>query len=400
MPACGVEPMSVSHLSPPTTAEVKTIAALADPVVRNLRITQCYHELAVAVSALTGPGVNWCTVATWASKQAGQSIRKEDLARALENLIDGSEGATQAVRELATDGAQLPRGDARSLVGAGAAVWQAINPASAFQRSSDAVARGNRKVFEEIGYEFARFLVLVGDRGSDEVRLAAFCEDLRAGEPPDGQSWLRQAFTHYHQALTAPDARVRAEILLLANLEIGYHEQTRLQPEIVAALDAPIYDPVELRRRLLAELFPDPAARMRLALLRLLGRADSLFRARDRLAEEFQRLGRLVITEHLMTLQLPHGRMLRLGQDLRADFPQPLQHATNPLLQALLSKVDPTPDSLCGTGAQDWGRLPDRMHFIADLFRAYHLDATLFNPPFTADQVAVMKTGDLPTGRL
>jgi hypothetical protein len=392
--------MSVSHLSPPTTAEVKTIAALADPVVRNLRITQCYHELAVAVSALTGPGVNWCTVATWASKQAGQSIRKEDLARALENLIDGSEGATQAVRELATDGAQLPRGDARSLVGAGAAVWQAINPASAFQRSSDAVARGNRKVFEEIGYEFARFLVLVGDRGSDEVRLAAFCEDLRAGEPPDGQSWLRQAFTHYHQALTAPDARVRAEILLLANLEIGYHEQTRLQPEIVAALDAPIYDPVELRRRLLAELFPDPAARMRLALLRLLGRADSLFRARDRLAEEFQRLGRLVITEHLMTLQLPHGRMLRLGQDLRADFPQPLQHATNPLLQALLSKVDPTPDSLCGTGAQDWGRLPDRMHFIADLFRAYHLDATLFNPPFTADQVAVMKTGDLPTGRL
>jgi hypothetical protein len=392
--------MSVSHLSPPTTAEVKTIAALADPVVRNLRITQCYHELAVAVSALTGPGVNWCTVATWASKQAGQSIRKEDLARALENLIDGSEGATQAVRELATDGAQLPRGDARSLVGAGAAVWQAINPASAFQRSSDAVARGNRKVFEEIGYEFARFLVLVGDRGSDEVRLAAFCEDLRAGEPPDGQSWLRQAFTHYHQALTAPDARVRAEILLLANLEIGYHEQTRLQPEIVAALDAPIYDPVELRRRLLAELFPDPAARMRLALLRLLGRADSLFRARDRLAEEFQRLGRLVITEHLMTLQLPHGRMLRLGQDLRADFPQPLQHATHPLLQALLSKVDPTPDSLCGTGAQDWGRLPDRMHFIADLFRAYHLDATLFNPPFTADQVAVMKTGDLPTGRL
>ena len=62
-------------------------------------------------------------------------------------------------------------------------------------------------------------------------------------------------------------------MLLLANLEIGYHEQTRLQPEIVAALDAPIYDPAELRRRLLAELFPDPTARMRLSLLRLLGRA-------------------------------------------------------------------------------------------------------------------------------
>ena len=68
--------------SPPTTAEVKAIAVLADPVVRNLRITQCYHELAVAMSTLTGPGANWCAVATWASRQAGQSIRKEDLERA------------------------------------------------------------------------------------------------------------------------------------------------------------------------------------------------------------------------------------------------------------------------------------------------------------------------------
>jgi hypothetical protein len=31
--------------------------------------------------------------------------------------------------------------------------------------------------------------------------------------------------------------------MLLANLEIGLHEQTRLQPEIAAALDAPLLDP-------------------------------------------------------------------------------------------------------------------------------------------------------------
>jgi hypothetical protein len=392
--------MTVPDISPPTTAEVKAISALADPVVRNLRITQCYHELAVAMSTLTGPGANWCAVATWASRQAGQSIRKEDLTRALEELIGSSEDAAQAVRELTADGAQLPGGDARSLVGAGAALWQAINPASAFQRNSDAVARGNRKVFEEIGYEFARFLALFGDGRPGEEKLAAFCVDLRAGELPDGQRWLRHAFTHYHHALSAPDAEATAELLLLANLEIGYHEQTRLQPEIVAALDAPIYNPDELRRRLLAELFPNPTVRMRLALLRLLGRAAPIFRTRDRLAEELQRLGRLVITEQMMTLRLPRGRILRLGQDLQADFPQPLQRPTNPALQALLSKVDPTPDSLDATGAQDWGQLPDRMHFIADLFRAYHLDATLLDPPFTADQVAAMKTGQLPTGRL
>ena len=392
--------MTVSYISPPTTAEVRAIAVLADPVVRNLRITQCYHELAVAMSALTGPGANWCAVATWASRQAGQSIRKEDLERALEDLIGSSEDAAHAVRELAADGAQLPGGDSRSLAGAAVALWQALNPASAFQRSSDAVARGNCKVFEEIGYEFARFLALFSVGQPDAEKLAAFCEALRAGEPPDGQRWLRLAFTHQHQALGEQDARARAELLLLANLEIGYHEQTRLQPEIVAALDAPIHDPAELRRRLLAELYPGPTARMRLSLLRLLGSADPIFRARDRLVEELQRLGRLVITEQLMTLRLPRGRMLRLGHDLKADFPQPLQHVTHPALQDLLSRIDPTPDSLRDTGAQDWGRLPDRMHFIADLFRAYHLDGALFDPPFTPDQVVTIRAGQLPTGRL
>lgn len=339
-------------------------------------------------------------MATWASKQAGQSIRKEDLVRALEDLVRGSDAAGQAARELAANGAQLQGDAARSLAGAVTALWQAVNPAAVFERTSEAVARGNRKVFEEIGYEFSRFLALFADGRPDAARLAAFCDGLRGGEPPEGQAWLRRAFTHYHQALAEADSKARAELLLLANLEIGYHEQTRLQPEIVAALEAPIYHPAALRRRLLAELFPNPASRVRLAVLRLLGRAAALLRARDRLAEELQRLGRLAITEHLMTLRLSGDRVLRLGQDLRAEFPPPLQHTVHPDLRALLGTVDPSPDSLQGTAAQDWGRLPDRMHFIADLFRAYHLDEALFAPPFTADQAAEIKAGRRPAGRL
>ncbi len=392
--------MTMQQLAVPTTAEVRAIAALDDPVVRNLQITQCYHELATAMSELTGPGANWCTVATWASKQAGQSIRNEDLVRALEDLVRGSDDAALAAQELSANGARLPGEGTRSLAGAVNALWQAISPAAIFQRTSEAVVRGNRKVFEEIGYEFARFLTLFGDGPPDDERLAVFCEGLRSGEPPEGQDWLRRAFRHYHQVLIEPDAKTRAELLLLANLEIGFHEQTRLQPEIVAALDAPIYDPAQLRRRLLAELFPDSASRVRLILLRVLGRAGALLRARDRLAEELQRLGRLVITEHLMTLRLSGGRVLRLGQDLRAEFPLLLRQTVHPDLQALLSQVDPSPDSLHDTGAQDWGWLPDRMHFIADLFRAYHLDVTLFNPPFTADQSAAIKAGRRPAGRL
>ena len=70
--------------SPPTVAEVERIAALPDPVIRNLQITQCYQALSVAMAQRTGLRANWCTFATWASKQAGQTIRKEDLSRMLE----------------------------------------------------------------------------------------------------------------------------------------------------------------------------------------------------------------------------------------------------------------------------------------------------------------------------
>ena len=70
----------------PTITEVERIAALTDPVQRNLQITQCYHELAVVLAERSGGGANWCCFATWASKQAGQTIRKEDLGQALETV--------------------------------------------------------------------------------------------------------------------------------------------------------------------------------------------------------------------------------------------------------------------------------------------------------------------------
>ena len=66
----------------PTVANVDRIAALADPIVRNLQITQCYHEVSSALAVMSGVTGNWCTFVTWASKQAGQTIRQEDLARA------------------------------------------------------------------------------------------------------------------------------------------------------------------------------------------------------------------------------------------------------------------------------------------------------------------------------
>jgi hypothetical protein len=84
----------------PTVDDVGRIAALTDPMLRNLQITQCYCELSQALTLMTGVTANWCTFATWASKQAGQTIRQEDLARTFERLLGQSPGASEAINKV------------------------------------------------------------------------------------------------------------------------------------------------------------------------------------------------------------------------------------------------------------------------------------------------------------
>ncbi len=368
----------MTNVTPPSPDAIGRIAALDDPIARNRLITQAYHDLAVALRRHLRGGANWCAVATWASRQAGQSIRGEDLRRALERLLRESREALLAAETLQAESALINEEGPESLAGAVATVRDALSPAAAFDRVAAAVARGNQKVFAEIGLAFARYLALFDDGPPTPVTLAAFLDGLRPGDPPDGQRLLRDAFSHYTAALSEPDEKARAELMLLANLEIGFHEQTRLQPEIRAAMDAPIYEPAELRHRLVAELFPDPSAQLRLAAARLVGRAGSLLAARDRLADEAQRLGRLAITDVLMTLELSGGRVLRLGDTLPDACPPSLRELTHSELLALLRPLAMSPSPV-----SDWSELSGRMRYIAALFRSHHTDASLFDPPFT-----------------
>lgn len=389
--------LAMPHAVPwPAPEDVHRISATADPVVRNLQITQCYYELSQAMARLLPGGCNWCTMATWASRQAGQSIRKQDLRHTLGRLLRDSRDVEQALEELDREARTVQGGGPESLVGAVTALRDALSPQAAFERTSEAVARGNLKVFAEIGLEFARFLGLHRAEPPDSETVGAFTASLRAGEPPEGQDYLRQAFTHYREAMRAVDDKARAEWMLLANLEIGFHEQTRLQPEILEAMNAPVYDPDVLRRRLIDEILPNPGSRARFVLARILGRAQPLIDARDRLAAVTQQIGREAITHLMMSLDFPGGRTILLGRNLVGDFPPFLVQLNNPELLALLRRVDPTPDTLAATGAKDWSRLPERMHLIADLFRAFHQDYWMFDSPFTDEQTAAIKRGQRP----
>ena len=54
--------------APPSIQDIDAIIALhAQPIMRNLKITQCYHDLSHAIAGRIGAeNVNWCTFATWA----------------------------------------------------------------------------------------------------------------------------------------------------------------------------------------------------------------------------------------------------------------------------------------------------------------------------------------------
>ena len=380
----------------PTIDEIDRIARLGDPILRNLRITQCYYELSQSFAELTGFSANWCTFATWASKQAGQTIRQEDLLRAFEERFYLSAEISAALEDIASNlksiGAKLQAHVP------GEAILRTLNPAAALTRAGNAVARGNKKVFEEIGREFARFLtVFRADTHLDRDKTARFCAALRPGEPPDGQRLLSEAFTTYCEA-RFETSKEKAELMLLANLCAGFHEQIRLQPEIAEALNASLGDSAELKRNLLTLLLPDFSVRARARVLRNhQSYLDGVF---DGLIREVNRLIRQVITDHLMTLHLSGTEVLRLGRDLRGTFPQVLGQIHNPRLRELLAQVDVTPDSLKESGAEDWAEFADRMHFIADFFRVYQERQHLFDAPFTTQQVTLLKSGVRPNGRL
>jgi hypothetical protein len=376
----------------PTVEDVASIAGLQDPVVRNLRITHVYHLLAVHLGGLTGTGANWCTFAVWASRQAGRTIRGEDLLDVVEQALRHDPGLVKRINRLwrrVFVAAVERRGSRRSLL-------VRILSKGALSRASDAVARGNRKVFEEIAREFARFAPLCTGGRVDPEALAAFLDGLAPGPTPDGQDLLRHAFSHYAAALEAEDAIRRAELLLLANLEIGLHEQTRLQPQIVEALEVPFATVSELGHLLLGDLFPSsrawsrpvraPAALVLGAVARSIG-------------PTLRGILRHLVTERLMTLALP-GTVIHLGRDLTGECPACLRDPGNAELVALLTRFTPAADDLDGAGACDWSVLDQRMQLIARLFRLRHEDATLLQAPYTPEQVLAFEAGRLPDGDL
>ena len=370
----------------PTVADVRRICGIENPILRNLEITECYSRLAAAFAARGGEGANWATYATWASRQAGRGIRGETLLEKVDRELGAGRWLAHPFRTLWRR--LLRRGLLQPETGLGRLTAELHTPFDAVELASAAVARGNLRVFEEIGLEFARYL-----EGGD---LQNFLNGLRPGDPPNGQRYLRQAFERYDRARRDQDPRRRAQLTVLANLEIGLHEQQRLDPEIRAALDAAYDTKADLESRALEAVFPSASGwgplRKRLVGAPVGALAAAVQRTSGRIARE-------IITESLMVLSLP-GRVLALGMNLEDEFPDALRDPTDADLIALLAEFEPEPPAPDDCGARDWAEFDQRMHYIAHLFRAFHLNEDLARPPYKPEQIAAFGRGVVPDGEL
>lgn len=365
-----------------TLEEVGRIVSETDPILRNLWITQSYHRLSTEIAGVIDKAnVNWSTFACWASKTAGISIRNEEIPRFFRKELGLDQGELRGVGKM---GERFIR-----LFGLGRFVQKAA--LDTLQEVSEQVSLGNRKVYAELAPLFARFVALM-KKEPTEAEIGVFTESLQGGPiEQGGQELLKRAFRTWYDASRTESEGVRAQLILRANCQIGLHEQTRLQPHIQEAMDAPI---ATIWEKKLVGLLPRFIGAPVALLLKILARP--FLRT---ITEKWER----VATRHAMNLALPNGKEIPLGRDLPEKphtFPPDLRAITDPKTEALLERFDRRLESTVGSGANNWADLNDRMGFIVELFRSRQQDTDLFSPPFTAEQTLALNTGKLPPGEL
>ncbi len=357
----------------------------ANPVLRNLLITQSYHDLSLGMTWLVGAeNTNWCTYATWASRTAGRFIRDDEVPALLRRLIQNSPSYLEAKARLGRLGFDF---DPRFLVQLPGEIVGAV---------SAQIMQGNLNVYAELGPLFSLMIRSFHPAASPgDAALAAVLATLAEG-PSDkgGQTLLRSGVTAYFAAIKEPDPKKKAELILLANSQVGLHEQIRLQPNIAASLGAPIAVSVN---NLAAKLLLPLAHRLR-------DRAEPLVDAALRpLIADIERDWNQVATRELMTLNAAN-ETLRLGLPLP---PVPGQPLCPPLLELIADLALRTllEQFKCATidanaRARDWAKLDQRMQYILNLFRSRQMTANLFSQPFADAQRTAILNRQVPPGPL
>jgi hypothetical protein len=331
--------------------EIADAVKTFDPALSNRKITLVHYRLSQVLQAVTGAdaGANFHTWAVWGSRKAGVTIRQEDLGEALRDATFVS-GITGFIIGLALSWISMVLWFTNlhwsvipfsALLGmcCGAMVGRQIAIYSR-QEAARLILMGNQIVLEDIGNETARFIALFHDKKEeDAIALRDFLAELRPGETASGgQDLLRRAFTQYYIARYAKNLDQKHEAAYFANCLAVYHEHIRLEPFIRKSM------PFIIRK---------------------------------------------CATKRLM--QFDVGAVcLKVSEAVPAldgiSFPETLQELSDKELSDFLSGNNQWGGVTENKPARDWTKINDRMRYIFRLFRAMHLEQSIFAAPDAVQQ--------------
>ena len=232
-------------------------------------------------------------------------------------------------------------------------------------------------MFAEIGLQFARYLhdCDADLRPTRRRSRPSSTGCARATRPTASATCARRSPATSSRRFE-PDPNRRAELVVLANLEIGLHEQTRLQPEIGEALDAAATTGDRLSGKLVRRCSAAVVQR------------------------GLTRLSRVAITHSFMVLTLP-GAVLALGRNLDAPFPEALRTPANAELEELLARFEPAAGALDDCGAPRTGRSSRSGCTTSPISSAPTTRSRRSaSAPFTPAQVERIRAGAVPDGEL
>jgi hypothetical protein len=362
---------------------VTQIAGTTDPVLRNLLITQRYHDFALALRAAgAGEDATWCAFAVWASKTAGATIRGEVLPQRAQELFethDKASGGVLARFNHAVVDMVRRRLSHDHLAQVAESVTADV---------SKSIADGNLLVFAELAPLFATLLEARTSSAEPnrDALFAALEPSLSTLQGTQDGSDVVGAFRGYIDAVCSTNDR--APTVLRANVLAVAHEQQRLQPKIDEALSAAVTDTI---KRVIEEDVVDHVPT---------GTARRLFDwVTDDVCRTMDEAWDTALTETIMQLTTK-SEVFNLRDSVpplpAGMFPPELKNLSGTPAADTVAVWDRTGGSGAPSGAHDWADLHERMNFIVNLFRSRQRQAALFEPPFTEEQVAALRQGHMP----
>ncbi|HEY1829103.1 MAG TPA: hypothetical protein VGG38_02550 [Acidimicrobiales bacterium] len=359
------------------TPSVDEIAAMPDPVLRNLWITQRYHELAIGLrDAALGQDATWCAFAVWASKTAGATIRGDELPARVRELLDGAAPAGA--------GHHWDSGLEADFIKAVSDTHVAGAVKTVSEQVSASIAAGNVLVFAELAPLFAALVADISGAAPEAGGTLDAALARLAGTGTDTTA-VTSAFAAYRRAAGESD---RATLVLAGNILAVSHEQERLQAAITDALNAAVRD-----------VFDGAVDRDLVRHLPSLGSHHPLRHTLDEMADALEAAWQRALTATMLRL-ITADEALKLDDDVPpldgTLFPSALSDLHGCEAGQAYGLWDRTDGTGRPTGAHDWADLPERMNYIATLFRSRQQHPPLFSPPFTPAQLDDLAHGRLP----